>query len=152
MFVYFVYYLRVTSCMKWYLLIDSILTSNCRQVYMFTGCVPAFSCFHNLQKGGLIMLHKLLQRHKAFPCHMFSNQKYSQCIFGHFMPLVAQNIICHAIFGPGIKWPKMASGIYLRTLIFNMTFLAQNVTSRDLDLRSNFEIDLRSKCTYFDAF
>ena len=34
-----------------------------------------------------------------------------------------------------------------------MTYLAQPVTSRDLDLWSNSGIDLlRSTCTYFDAF
>ena len=34
----------------------------------------------------------------------------------------------------------------------NMTYLAPHGTSRDLDLRSNSDIDLlRSKCTYFDA-
>ena len=35
----------------------------------------------------------------------------------------------------------------------NMTYLAHHVTSCDLDLRSDFDIDLfRSTCTYFDAF
>ena len=34
-----------------------------------------------------------------------------------------------------------------------MTYMAQHVTSRDLELRSNSDIDfLRSACTYFDAF
>ena len=34
-----------------------------------------------------------------------------------------------------------------------MTYLAQQVTSRDLDLRSSSDIDLlRSTRTYFDAF
>ena len=36
-----------------------------------------------------------------------------------------------------------------------MTYLAQHVTSRDLDSRSNSDLDLRNAsktCTYFDAF
>ena len=38
-------------------------------------------------------------------------------------------------------------------MICNMIYLAQHVPSRDLHLRSNFEMSLfRPTCTYFDAF
>ena len=56
---------------------------------MSTGCVHVFSCLHNLQEGGMIMLHELFQKHKALVCGMFTDEKRSQGIFGHFMPLVA---------------------------------------------------------------
>ena len=35
------------------------------------------------------MLHELFQKHEAFACDMFTDEKSSQGIFGHFMPLVA---------------------------------------------------------------
>ena len=56
---------------------------------MSIGCVHAFSCLHNLQEGGKIMLHELFQKHETFACDMFTDEKSSQGIFGHFMPLVA---------------------------------------------------------------
>ena len=84
---------------------------------MSTACVHVFSCLHNLQEGGMIVLYELFQKHEAFACKIFTDEKTSQGIFGHFMPLVAYNIFCHAIFGNGIKWPKVASGIYLPTLL-----------------------------------
>ena len=43
--------------------------------------------------------------------------KKQQVYFGHFMPLVAYNIFCRAIFGHGIKWSKVAIGIYLPSLL-----------------------------------
>ena len=52
------------------------------------------------------------------------------------------------------RWgrPQCVSVAQTHRLICNMTNLARHVTSRDLDLRSNSDIDLlRSKCTYFDA-
>ena len=33
------------------------------------------------------MLHKLFQKREAFSCHMFTDEKNSQGILGHFMPL-----------------------------------------------------------------
>ena len=49
-------------------------------------------------------------------------------------------------------WSQCVSLAQTHRLICNMTCLARHMTSRDLDLRSNFEIDfLRSICTYFDA-
>ena len=63
------------------------------------------------------MLHKLFQRHATYAYHMLTDEKSSQHIFGHFMPLVVYNIFCHASFGHGIKWPKVTSGIYLPTLL-----------------------------------
>ena len=35
------------------------------------------------------MQHELFQKHEALACHMFADEKSSQGIFGHFMPLVA---------------------------------------------------------------
>ena len=74
-----------TSCMEWYLLvIDSILSSKHMQAYMSIMCAPVCSCLHNLQQGGMIMLHKLFQRHEAFACHMFTDEKIIQGIFWSF--------------------------------------------------------------------
>ena len=56
---------------------------------MSTGCVHVFSCLHNLQEGCMIMLHELFQKHEAFACNMFTDEKSSQGIFCHFMPQVA---------------------------------------------------------------
>ena len=53
------------------------------------------------------------------------------------------------------RWESAQSVSLAKThrLICSITYSAQNVTSRDLDLRSNFEIDLfRSKCRYFNTF
>ena len=51
------------------------------------------------------------------------------------------------------EWAQYVSFAKTHRMICNMTYLVQHVTSRDLDLRSNFEIDLfRSTCSYFDAF
>ena len=50
--------------------------------------------------------------------------------------------------GPNCFFHKDAS-----TDMQYLAYLAEHVTSRDLDLRSNSEIDLyRSTCTHFDAF
>ena len=49
-------------------------------------------------------------------------------------------------------WSQCVSLAQTHRMICSMTYLARHVTSRDLDLRSNSDIDLlRSKCTYFDA-
>ena len=53
------------------------------------------------------------------------------------------------------RWERFQSVSLAKThrLICKMTYLAQLVTSRDLDLKPNPDIDLlRSACTYFDAF
>ena len=51
------------------------------------------------------------------------------------------------------EWAQSVAFAKTHRLICDMTYLAQHVTSHDLDLRSNFEIDLfRSTGTYFDAF
>ena len=60
-----------------------------RLAHMSTGCIHVCSSLHNLQQGGMIMLHELFQKHEAFTCHMLTHEKSSQCIFDHFMPLVA---------------------------------------------------------------
>ena len=49
-------------------------------------------------------------------------------------------------------WSKYVSIVQTHRLICNMTYLFLYVTSRDLDLRSNTDIDLsRSICIYFDS-
>ena len=53
------------------------------------------------------------------------------------------------------KWSQSVALAKTHLLIYNMTYLAQHqhVTSRDLDLRSNYDIDLGQHVgTYFDAF
>ena len=51
------------------------------------------------------------------------------------------------------EWSQSVSFSKTNGMICNMTYLVQHVTSLDLDLRSNFEIDVfRSTCRYFDAF
>ena len=35
------------------------------------------------------MLHELFEKHEAFACHMFTDEKGDQGVFGQFMPLVA---------------------------------------------------------------
>ena len=51
------------------------------------------------------------------------------------------------------EWSQTVSFAKMHRLICNMNYLAQHVTSRDLDLRSNFDTDLSmSTSTYFDAF
>ena len=49
-------------------------------------------------------------------------------------------------------WSQCVSLAQTHLLICNMTYVASHVTSRDLDLRPNSDIDLlRPKCAYFDA-
>ena len=49
-------------------------------------------------------------------------------------------------------WSEYVSLAHTHRVISNMTYLVRHVTSRDLDLRSDSDIDLlRSNCTYFDA-
>ena len=51
------------------------------------------------------------------------------------------------------RWERSQSVSFAKTnrMICNMTYLSRHVTSRDLDLSWNFEIDLfRSPCAYFD--
>ena len=51
------------------------------------------------------------------------------------------------------EWSESVSFAKMYRLICNMAYLAQNVTSRYLDLRSNSDLDfLRSTFTHFDAF
>ena len=51
------------------------------------------------------------------------------------------------------EWAQYVSFAKTHRMICNMTYLVQHVTSRDLDLRPNFEIDLfMSTCLYFRAF
>ena len=46
-------------------------------------------------------------------------------------------------------WPQCVSFAHQHRLICNMNYLTRHLTSRDLDLRSNYDIDLlRSICTY----
>ena len=70
-------------------------------------------------------------------------------IWGHirFLPLTFDRIEIERW-----RWSQCVSLAQTHRLICNMTYLARHVTSRDLDLRSNSDIDLlRSKCTYFDV-
>ena len=49
-------------------------------------------------------------------------------------------------------WSQCVSLAEMHRLICNMTYLGHDVTSSDLDLRSNFDLDFpRSTCIYFDA-
>ena len=95
------YYLRdFTSCMEFYFLIDCTLSRKHRQAYMSTGCVHACSCLHNLQQGGMIMLHELFQKHEAFACDMFPDEKKQP---GYFWPFYATSGITY--FLPCHFWP-----------------------------------------------
>ena len=50
------------------------------------------------------------------------------------------------------KWSQCVSYAWTHRLTWNMTCLADHVTSRNLDLRSNLDIELlRLTCIYFDA-
>ena len=49
------------------------------------------------------MLHELSQKHEECVCDMFSDEKSSQGIFDHFMPLVASNIFAMAFLAMA-KW------------------------------------------------
>ena len=63
-----------------------------------------------------------VSKYEAFPCHIFTDEKKNtQGIAVHFMPLVVWYIFRHAIFGHGLKWPKVASGINLPTPIWTLT-------------------------------
>ena len=91
---------------------------------------------------------------------ILGHSRWSVCSFGlmaspsghsievNCLPLTFDRIEIERLgMGPIVSFAKM------HRMIWNMPYLAQHVTSRDLDLRSNFEIDLfRSTCTYFDAF
>ena len=51
------------------------------------------------------------------------------------------------------EWAQSVPFAKTHRLIYNTTHLIRHVTSRDIDMSSNFEIGLfRSTCTYFDAF
>ena len=72
-----------------------------------------------------------------------------EVIWGHIrvLPLTFDRIVIERW-----EWSQCVSIAQTHRLICNMTYLARQLTSRDLDLRSNFDIDLlRSICTYFDA-
>ena len=72
-----------------------------------------------------------------------------EVIWGHirFLPLTFDRI---KIGRWG--WSQCVSLAQTHRLICNMPYLTRHVTSHDLDLKSNSEIDfLRLKCTYFDA-
>ena len=48
-------------------------------------------------------------------------------------------------------WSQCVPPAETHSLICNMTYLGHNVTSRDPDLRSNFDLEVsRLKCIYFD--
>ena len=54
------------------------------------------------------MLHTLFQDYEAFACHVFTDEKSLQGIFGHFMPLMTKYFLpCH--FQP---WHTMAKSGY----------------------------------------
>ena len=51
------------------------------------------------------------------------------------------------------EWSQCVSLAKMHQLICNMTYLTQHITSGDLDLMSNSDIDIfRSTCTSFEAF
>ena len=112
------YHLRdFTSCMEWYLVIESFLGSNHRQAHISSRRVHVCFYLHNLQRGDMAMLPKLFQKTwsiclthgywwKKQPGYHWQVDAYS-----------GVNFFRHAIFDHGTKWQKVASGIYLPTLI-----------------------------------
>ena len=78
-----------TSCMELCLVIDGYLAASIgtgRHICLPGVCLHLCSCLHNIKHGGMIMLHKRFQKHEAFAD---IDEKSSQGIFNHFMPLVA---------------------------------------------------------------
>ena len=55
--------------------------------YVYLVCTCMFYLY-NLQNGGVIMLHKIFQKHEAFACYMLADEKSSQGNLGHFIQLV----------------------------------------------------------------
>ena len=77
--------------MEWYLvMILSQAASIGKHICMYTSCAPVRSCQHNLQQGGMIMLHKLLPKHETLVCHIMTDIKKQS---GHFGPFYATSAI-----------------------------------------------------------
>ena len=70
----------------------------------------------NLQQGGMVMLNKLLQDYEVFSCLVFPDERSFLVIFGTVYATSSIKYFCHANFNHGLKWPKVARGIYLPTL------------------------------------
>ena len=91
---------------------DSVPSSKRRQADMPTACALVCSYLHNLREGGMIMLYKLNVTRSLAKCLLM---KKAAKVF--LAILLTSVMIMYAIFGHDIKWPKMASGIYLSTLV-----------------------------------